>query len=213
MKNILIKEIFSGLEEIFSKDNISFYTSYRKKSILKKVFVNFLGFESDNQSDKRYHGGVDQAICVFCEDEYEFLKIKYGFDLPKCSFGENITLLNISDKDICIGDIFKCGEVIFEVSHPRVPCHKISDVTGIKDLTSIVKKECKTGFYLRVIKEGNIEKSSSFKLEERKYPKYSIEFVNKCLIYPEQNKDNIKKLLICKELSETFKKMIEKNSS
>lgn len=210
MEKILIKDIFAGVEEIFNKEGSSFYTSYRKKSILKKVFVNSLGFESDNQSDKKYHGGVDQAICIFCQNEYDYLKSKHNLDLKIPSFGENIVLLDVWDKDICIGDIFKCDEVILEVSLPRVPCHKISDVTGIKNLTSILEDECKTGFYLRVLKEGYINKNSLFELSERKYPKFSIEFVNRCLNLPDENQENIKNLLECKELAANFKGMLKK---
>lgn len=210
MKNIKIHNIYIGKEEIFTKENNSFPTSYRKKEILDDdIFVSFLGFKEDNQSDKKYHGGKEQALCVYCEKEYEFLKNKYNFNLKDCSFGENISLLDVSDEDICIGDVFTCGKAIFEVSLPRVPCHKISDIIGIDNLKDILEQECKTGFYLRVLEEGIISKSLEFCLTKRKNPKYTIKFVNECLFFPQNNQENIHALLNCEELADNFKTLLK----
>ncbi len=204
-----ISNIYIGKEELFIKEDISFPTSYRKKEFLEDIFVSNLGFREDNQSDKKYHGGKEQALCVFCKEEYDFLNSTYKLDLKDCSFGENITLLDIKDEDICIGDVFKCGEARLEVSLPRVPCHKISDITGVENLKEILEKECITGFYLRILKEGFINKTFDFKLVERKNPKYTIKFVNDCLFNPKENQENIQDLLKCEQLASNFKDLLK----
>ncbi len=210
MTKIKISNIFAGKEEFYKKGDKTIPSSYKKQKQIEDVFVNSLGLENDNQSNREFHGGAEQALCVFCQNEYEYLKKTYGFSLQECSFGENITLLNVSDKDFCIGDIFKCGEAIFQISLPRSPCYKIDMVLGTKNLCAKMIKDYKSGFYLRVLKEGFINKDFGFELMDRKNPKYTILFVNECFANPKQNQQNIKELLECEELGAKFKKTLEK---
>jgi len=156
------------------------------------------------------HGGENQAVCVYPQSSYDFFKEKHDFELPPCAFGENITILEASDRDICIGDQFSCGEVIFEVSQPRGPCWKISEVLGIKQLTSLVVGEVKTGFYFRVLQEGQMDKTSTLKQLVRKHEKFTIEYVAHCYLNPKENQENIKEIILCPELSDRFRTNFEK---
>lgn len=210
MLNIKILEIYSGKEKSFKKNEKNFNSSYNKLPIQGEVYVNFMGLSNDTQSDKKHHGGEHKAICVFLQKEYDFFNKKYNMDLKTCVFGENITLLDIEDKDICLGDRYSIGEIIVEVSQPREPCFKISLIQEIKELTSLVLKENKTGFYLRVIKEGNICKNDSFKLISRKYEDINIEFINQSYRDNKNNQENIIKILKCEELAPAFRKSLEK---
>ncbi|NQY20721.1 MAG: MOSC domain-containing protein [Campylobacteraceae bacterium] len=210
MLNLKILDIYSGKEELFIKNNKEFNSAYKKISINDKVFVNYMGLENDIQSDKKHHGGEHKAICVFTQIAYEHFEEKYNLNLDVCSFGENITLDNIEDKDICLADRFSIGEIIVEVSQPREPCFKISSIIGIKELTSLVLKENKTGFYLRIIKEGFISKNDTFKLISRKYEKINIEFINQVLRDYKNKQKEILEILECEELAPAFRKTLEK---
>jgi len=210
MHEINIIEIYQGQEETIKTLKKEFKSSYRKKQIQGSVYVTKLGFEKDNQSDKDNHGGPDQAVCVYPQSSYDFFKDFHNFELDPCSFGENITIDDVSDKDICIADQYACGEVIFEVSQPRGPCWKISEVLGLKKLTSLVVNDVKTGFYLRVLKEGKIDKNLTLKLIKRKYEKLTIEYVANCYLHSKKNQDNIKEIILCPELGERFRKGFEK---
>lgn len=210
MKEINIIELYSGKEELIKTKNKEFKSSYRKKKVENSVTVTKLGFEHDFQTDKKNHGGENQAICIYPQSAYDFFKEKYNLDLPTCAFGENITIKEGSDRDFCIGDKYSCGEVIFEVSQPRGPCWKISKVLGIKELTSLVIKELKSGFYFRVLKEGKIDKNSKLELLERKYEKLTIEYVYKCYSKPKENQNNLKEIILCPELSDRFRANCEK---
>lgn len=205
-----IKDIYAGKEEELQKKNRTYKTSYRKKSIQEAQYVNSLGLEEDNQSDKEVHGGVDRAICVFTQGAYDFFKEKHNIELPTCALGENITLLECNDSDVCVGDVYSCGEAVFEVTQPRQPCWIISSILGIKKLTALIVKEGKSGFYLRVIKEGKISKEDEFKLLERKYEKLNIEYLNKCYYNAKDNQEQIKEILECKELSDSYRSDLQK---
>ena len=200
-----IKDIYSGKEEDIQKRNKSYKTSYKKISIKNKQYVNSLGLTSDTQSDKKNHGGVDKALCVYTQHSYDFFKQEHNIDLPKCALGENITLENCGDINICIADQFSCGDAIFEVSQPRQPCWLISSVLEIKNLTSLIVKEGKTGFYLRVIKEGEISKENSFKLIKRKYENLNIEYINKCYFNAKDHQYEIQEILKCSELATSYR--------
>ena len=200
-----IKDIYAGSESELQKKNKTYKTSYKKQPILGSQYVNFQGLEEDNQSDKEVHGGVQRAICVFTQGSYDFFKEKHNINLPTCALGENITLLDCDDKDICLGDRFSCGEAIFEVSQPRQPCWIISSILGIKKLTALIVKEGRSGFYLRVIKEGKICKEDEFKLQIRKHEKLNIEYINKCYYNAKENQKQIKEILEVEELSPFYR--------
>lgn len=200
-----IKEIYAGKEKIHEKKQKTYKTSYKKQPIIGSQYVNFEGLEEDNQSDKEVHGGIQRALCIFTQGSYDFFKEKHNINLPTCALGENITLLDCDDKDICLGDRFSCGEAIFEVSQPRQPCWIISSILGIKKLTALIVKEGRSGFYLRVIKEGKISKKDEFKLLERKYKKLNIEYINKCYYNAKENQEEIKEILEVEELSPFYR--------
>lgn len=205
-----IKEIYAGKEQELQKKNKIYKTSYKKKPISGSPYVNFQGLEEDNQSDKEVHGGVQRALCVFTQGSYDFFKEKHNINLPTCALGENITLLDCDDKDICLGDRFSCGEAIFEVSQPRQPCWIISSILGIKKLTALIVKEGRSGFYLRVIKEGKISKKDEFKLLDRKYKKLNIEYINKCYYNAKEYQEEIKEILEVPELSPFYRDDLQK---
>ncbi|WP_108062868.1 MOSC domain-containing protein [Poseidonibacter lekithochrous] len=200
-----IKEIYTGSESELQKKNKTYKTSYKKQPINGSQYVNFQGLEEDNQSDKEVHGGVQRAICVFTQGSYDFFKEKHNINLPTCALGENITLLDCDDKDICLGDRFSCGEAVFEVSQPRQPCWIISSILGIKKLTALIVKEGRSGFYLRVIKEGKICKEDEFKLQIRKHENLNIEYINKCYYNAKENQEQIKEILEVPELSPFYR--------
>ena len=208
-----IKNIFCGKEKNINDGKRKEYkTSYQKKRIQKnqKLMVNEFGFITDTQSDKAHHGGVDKAVCVYSQKYYSFFKEKHNLDLPECAFGENFSIVDLDDSEVCLGDVFQCGDVLFEVSQPRQPCWKISSVMGIKNLTSLVVKESKTGFYLRVIRAGEITLADDLILISRNYPNISIEHINQCAFKAKENQENIKKILECDKLANAYRISLSK---
>jgi len=209
MKTIRIENIFAGkkqnITDIRGKQYIS---SYKKERIGDDVLVRYLGLEHDTQTDAEHHGGVHKAVCVYTKKNYEFFKSKHDLDLPMCAFGENITLLDIDDSEVCLGDQYQCGTAVFEVSQPREPCWKISSILGIKKMTSLVVKELKTGFYLRVLEEGSLNRNNHFKLISRVHSELTIEFINE--VYFNSNQEEIGQVLKCKELGPAYRLSLEK---
>lgn len=199
-------------DEIDDGKRKPYKSSYQKEqmSVDEALNINQFGFENDTQSDTLNHGGVDKAVCVYPWEYYDYFKTKHHFDLPLCAFGENLTIENLGDSDFCIGDKWRCGEVIFEVSQPRQPCWKISSIIGIKNLTSLLVKEDKSGFYLRVLQAGAITVHDRLELIERSYPKLTIDYINKCAFDAKNNQENIKEILECDKLAKAYFESLSK---
>ena len=209
MKSLSIENIFAGkIKDIKDTKGKKYQSSYKKEPITEEVFVTFLGLKNDTQTDKGHHGGFDKAICVYSKKNYAYFKKTYNIDLPLCAFGENITLSNTDDKDICLGDQYSNGSLIVEVSQPRQPCWKISSILNIKKLTSLVVKEAKTGFYFRVIKEGYLYQDKPLELILRPHKDINIEFINQAPLT--RNEKDIECILECKVLAGAFRIFLEK---
>jgi MOSC domain-containing protein YiiM len=207
-----IKNIYCGKKQIINDGKRREYQSSYKKLALNKpeYFVDKNGFIDDTQSDKENHGGIDKAICAYSQKYYDFFKSEHSLNLPNCAFGENLTILDLDDSEICLGDKFEYGETILEVSQPRQPCWKISSIIGIKNLTGLVTKEQKTGFYFRVLKEGKVFENSQLKLISRDFPKLTIEYINQCAFNAKNNQENIKEILECEKLAEDYRISLER---
>lgn len=204
-----IKNIFAGSEKQLQKGKNSYPSSYEKQKI-SQAKVNKLGIIEDNQSDKSCHGGEYRALCIYTQGAYDLFKEKYNIDLPLCALGENITLDSCDDRDICLGDIYKCGEIEVKVTQPRQPCWKISSVLGIKNMTASIVKEGQSGFYLKILKEGLFTQSDSFELIKRKNDKLNIKFINDCYYNAKDNQENIKMILACEDISPAYRIDLEK---
>ncbi len=194
----------------YLKKSKTFVSSYQKTLLSQNIYVNKLGLENDTQCDKDSHGGLDKAVCVYPHTFYNYFLNEHKIELPPCAFGENLSILDIQDKDICLGDRYQNGNLIFEVSQPRQPCWKVSTILGIKKLTALMVTQAKTGFYLRVIQEGILDKSKGLTLISRVHEDISIEFINKASYSAKNSQKAIKKILACKELSMAYKDDLEK---
>ena len=209
---IAIKHIYCGQSKKINDGKREEYSSsYQKKALNKTSYeINKNGFKDDTQSDKKSHGGIDKAICVYSLDDYRYFEEKNEITLPACAFGENLSIVGVNDSNICIGDKFTCGEVIFEVSQPRQPCWKISSIVGIKKLTALIVKEYKTGFYFRVLQSGQIKPSDELELLTRPYPKLSIKHINQIYFNAKEHQEEIAEALKCDKISKAYREDLTK---
>ena len=133
--------------------------------------VIFLGKEdvvNDDVIDRKYHGGVDQAVYAYGENHYAYWKTLYPhLEFSYGMFGENLTVNNLWEDDITIGSIYKLGEAKIEVTKPRQPCIKL----GIRFQDSKVIEQfwntTKSGIYFKVLETGKVAKNDEFILLEK----------------------------------------------
>jgi len=181
-------------------------TGFYKDVISTPVWVGYQGLKGDGQSDRRVHGGVDKAICVYPSEHYPFWGKQLGLiSFNPGAFGENFTTKGFIEEKICIGDTFSLGKTILQVSQPRQPCWKLSRRWKIKDLSKQVEETGKTGFYLRVLTHGFVQSQQAFELIERPYPNWTLARCNTIMHHQKDDLDSAASLGQCTALSGSWK--------
>lgn len=123
------------------------------------VVINRLGIEGDIQADKRFHGGPEKALHQYALSGYEKIIKRFPLLHKKAlpgSLGENITVTNMHDHSVCIGDIFRFGNTVVQVSSPRIPCWKIDEKLNQPELQYFIAAQRISGWYYRVLEPGSI---------------------------------------------------------
>ncbi|AHV99423.1 MOSC domain-containing protein [Paenibacillus sabinae] len=119
------------------------------------------GLAGDGQADLVNHGGPDKAVCVYPSEHYAYWEEWLGKKLDCAAFGENLTTAGLLETEVCIGDIYEIGNALVQVSQPRYPCFKLSQKHGPADMPAQVLKTGFSGFYFRVLREGELTPGSA----------------------------------------------------
>jgi MOSC domain-containing protein YiiM len=121
------------------------------------VWVRRLNIDGDGQADLRVHGGEHKAVYAYPFEHYAFWARELGRDdLVHGQFGENLTTEGLIEDAVHIGDIYRIGEALLQVSQPRSPCFKLGIRMGDESIIARLTTANRTGFYLRVLEEGRV---------------------------------------------------------
>lgn len=135
------------------------------------------GFEGDQQADLRVHGGPEKALHHYPRDHYATWSDEIG-PLPLLNaagaFGENISLTGMTEADVAVGDIFRIGTALVQVSQGRQPCWKLNLRFGVPDMARRVQRTGRTGWYYRVLQSGTVAPGDRLELVDRLAPDWSI---------------------------------------
>ena len=117
-----------------------------------------LNLDGDGQGDLGGHGGEQRAVLVYQLDSYRHWSGFLGReDLRPGHFGENFTVDGLADDEVCIGDRYRIGDAVFEVTQPRVTCYRVGLRLGEPRMAALLVAHRRPGFYLRVITEGEVQ--------------------------------------------------------
>lgn len=184
-----------------------------KKYPIKKAFLTKIGFKEDEQADLVHHGGENKALFLFSKKTYEKIskECNINFEIDEMAyFGENLILSNVSEEDICIGDIYEIGESQIQITQPRQPCWKLSANTNQKNMTKFIFDSGLTGWYAKVLQEGNISVDDEVILKKRTYPNLNIEKLNQLIINPMLDEKLTLEALNCAQLGKAFMESLSK---
>jgi MOSC domain-containing protein YiiM len=114
-------------------------------------------------------------------DHYSFWNTQYNMNLQAGCVGENVTLGDIAEDQVCVGDTVRLGSAVVQVSGPRVPCANLARRIGRSDWVKLTIRENRTGFYLRVLEPGAFQAGDPWIIEERVNQDGSIPAINRCM--------------------------------
>lgn len=123
------------------------------------------GLDGDGQADLSVHGGVDKAVYVYPSEHYRAWE-QDGFALADGRVGENISTQGRTEAEVRIGDVWRWGEALLQVSQPRAPCFKLGMHTGRKDVIPAMQRTGRCGWYLRVLETGTVPTRGPMELVE-----------------------------------------------
>jgi ferredoxin-NADP reductase/MOSC domain-containing protein YiiM len=120
--------------------------------------VRRLNIDGDGQGDLQGHGGEHRAVFVYQIDSYRYWQAQLGRnDFVYGQFGENFTIDGLPDTEVCIGDHYRIGSALFEVTQPRVTCYRLGIRMNEPQMPALVVAHHRPGFYFRVLEEGEVE--------------------------------------------------------
>lgn len=163
-----------------------------KQPLSGRVHIGLLGVEGDEQADLRVHGGPEKALHHYPFDHYARWAVNAPdsglLNLPG-AFGENVSTYGLSETDVCIGDRLRLGRALIEVSQPRQPCWKQGARLGWDQLPAMMVKERLSGWYYRVIEEGEAQEGDMLSLVSRSLPDWTVARVFGLVIAGDHKRD------------------------
>ncbi|MBI0170545.1 MULTISPECIES: MOSC domain-containing protein [Bartonella] len=184
-----------------------------KKPVDRPLFLTKTGFIGDEQADKKHHGGMEKAVHHYDFDHYAFWKNELGhkavFDTPT-AFGENLSTSGLSEKDIAVGDVYRLGKAIIEVSQGRQPCFRLNVRFGVTDMSLRTQKSGRTGWYYRVLQEGEVTLQDELELLERLHEEWTIYRLWKAFYVTRTDYEELSHIASLNELSPSWRSLAQK---
>ena len=160
-----IEQVNIGASRTMTSSRRSYETGIYKMAASDRVEVGDLGLAGDTIIDGKWHGGVDQAVYLYSQEDYA----KLGEGLPESfapgTFGENLTTSGLDLAALCVGDQLASDQLVLEVTAPRVPCNTLEARVGIKGFSKRFMQIGRSGAYCRVLKTGSVATGDEFELQ------------------------------------------------
>ena len=155
-----------------------------KTPVQGPVHAHKLALEGDDQADKTVHGGPYRALYAYPHEHYQYWETHAGLtDWPLGGFGENLTITHLNEDTVHMGDILRLGTVLAQVTQPRSPCATLAMRVGSIHFPKLFSESGKTGFYMRVLEEGEITTGDPIEFVERHPAKLTVRRCYRLRIY------------------------------
>ena len=148
-----------------------------------RVAVRGVNVAGDDQADRRVHGGEFQAVYAYAREDYEWWEGELGRDLPPGTFGENLTVEGLDLTGALVGELWRVGSTVLEVTLPRIPCFKLGQKMKEPLFLRRFAQARRPGCYLRIVEEGEVGAGDSIEVVERPAHEVTIGLVNESRLH------------------------------
>lgn len=180
-----------------------------KSPVERSVILGATGLVGDAQGDTRHHGGAEKALHHYALDHYPAWLAEIGerdvLGAPG-AFGENIATSGLVESDVAVGDVFAIGSAVIEVSQGRQPCWKLNERFAQPDMARRVQTSGRTGWYYRVLEEGEIAPDSRLERIHRAAPDWTISRIWRVFYVDTLNRAELEALAELPQLAEGWRR-------
>ena len=178
------------------------HTAIWKAPVHGRRMARRLNIDGDGQGDLEGHGGEHRAVFVYQIDSYRYWQRRLGrSDLSYGQFGENFTVEGLSDEEVCIGDRYRIGGAVFEVTQPRVTCYRVGIRMNEPQMAALLVAHGRPGFYFRVLEEGEVEAGDEIVHVAASPERMTVSEVNALLYMPGHPRSQLQQALRIPALS------------
>jgi len=181
-------------------------TAIWKEAVPGPRMVRRINIDGDDQADRLAHGGEHRAVFVYQIESYRYWERELGrSDFTYGQFGENFTVEGLADDEVCIGDRYRIGGALFEVTQPRVTCYRVGIRMDEPAMPSLLVAHHRPGFYLRVLEEGQVQAGEEIVKVADGPERLTVAQVDALLYLPKKSRALLQRTLRVPALSEGWK--------
>src|SRR5215831_16587288 len=178
------------------------HTAIWKEPVHGRRMVRRLNIDGDGQGDLGGHGGEQRAVFVYQIESYRYWEDRLGrSDFTYGQFGENFTVEGLSDDEVCIGNRYRIGRALFEVTQPRVTCYRVGIRLNEPQMAAMLTSSGKPGFYFRVLEEGEVEAGDEIVKVADGPERMTVAEINALLYLPGHSRPQLERALRIPALS------------
>ena len=186
-------------------------TSIWNYPVQGRIRISTLNLDGDQQSDLSVHGGVDKAVYLYPSEHYSYWRAQLAdLDLPWGAFGENFTSEGIVEDQVTIGARLRVGSAEFMVTQPRMPCFKLGIRFNRRDIVKRFLESKRSGFYLSVIREGEVENGNAIEFAERQETGVTITDIVNLYTIDSENQELLRRATELPALPQSWKDYFRK---
>src|SRR5262249_31267613 len=186
------------------------HTGIWKDPVRGRCQVGRLNLEGDGQGDLAGHGGEQRAVFVYQIESYRYWQeLLRRTDFVPGQFGENFTVEGLPDDDVCVGDRYRIGTALFEVTQPRVTCYRLGIRMNEPRMPALLTSSGRPGFYMRVLHEGEVGAADEVVKVREATERMTVAEVNALLYSPDHPRDRLERALQIDALSPGWRMSFE----
>ena len=185
-------------------------TAIFKSPVKGRVMLRTLNLDGDGQADLVAHGGANRAVYVYTIENYQYWKNELERDnFVPGQFGENFTVEGMPEDRVHIGDVFRVGGTMVQITQPRVPCFKLGFRMNMPKFPKVFLASNKVGFYLRVLKEGEVGAGDRIDLVQTDPIGMTVQKISHLLYFDPKNLEDAQRALAIEALSPGWRESFE----